>query len=478
MASTFKFHSSVGEVVPWNATYTFPTQSTQVTKSVVKIPAKNGDSFKGGQIMRIELPAEGYLNPQNSVLQLDVTVSGGILPRGGAHNLIQRVRIMYGSMVLEDIPDYKTIVRIFTECGIQSDYNGSSGAILEGQHACTFADVGSNLFFGGHAASSNISTIVTEAASAGTAHVHNVLLPTTITSALEMAAALSGDKRTYCLSLLCGLLTTKKLIPLKWMASQLALEITFASNNDALLGDTAPDFTVESPNFIAELVEFDSSYDKAFYMGLQQGIPIKFSSWHTHRFAMTGANQTFQIHERSRSVKAAFAVAKSSIAQNLPRHESDFFYHALAHVLDGNGTQNVNNATSGQIQEFQWRVGGRYYPSQPVRATFGGAEAYVELMKTINYLGNHTVASGISPFEWTSYRASKSSSGGKFIMACEFENTDVLPDQIAGINAEEQSDIALTIRASAAPTSKELFCFVHYDALLIVKTGNAVELVM
>jgi hypothetical protein len=63
-------------------------------------------------------------------------------------------------------------------------------------------------------------------------------------------------------------------------------------------------------------------------------------------------------------------------------------------------------------------------------------------------------------------------------MCAEFENTDVMPDSIAGINAEEQSDINLSVTLAAAPTSKKLEVFMHYDALLIVREGNLVDLVM
>lgn len=45
---------------------------------------------------------------------------------------------------------------------------------------------------------------------------------------------------------------------------------------------------LDNVNFIAEMVEFDSTYDYAFYQGLQQGVPLHFSSWHFHNFTLTG----------------------------------------------------------------------------------------------------------------------------------------------------------------------------------------------
>jgi len=213
--STFKFHSSVGETVPWQAMYTFPTQQTKVTKSLVKLPPKNGATFTSGQILRIEFPSDNYLNALNSTLQFDLTVNsapaavtltlstaatgsasftttgqtadaligynitvtnplnGGLetfvvvgntttavlvnraipfvlssvsctayapvrLPQGGAHNLISRIRVLYGSLVIEDIQQYKTIARILYEMGVAPGYNGTSGGILDGSSNSKF----------------------------------------------------------------------------------------------------------------------------------------------------------------------------------------------------------------------------------------------------------------------------------------------------------------------------------------------------
>lgn len=244
MSSTFRYHSQVNEVVPANATYLFPTQSTKVNKQTVKLVPKNGSTFTAGQQVRIEFPADNYLNCLNSVLQFDLQIQrtpaivttvdatnitaadvalagpknsdlvvsicstlpaggtpvsaanvpdfgtwastinaysggtvtvfrGGVcftacilasdvasftgsqatatvgagrqqilylstplkcgkiltddvitihtgqaLQRGGAQNLIKRLRVMYGSLTLEDIPEYKTLVRILYELEI------------------------------------------------------------------------------------------------------------------------------------------------------------------------------------------------------------------------------------------------------------------------------------------------------------------------------------------------------------------------
>lgn len=433
MASTFKFHSQVNETVPWQAQYTFPTQATRVNKQIVKLPPKNGSTFSAGNIIRIEFPADNYLNVLNSVLSFDLTPTfAGTsptmnLPKHGAHSLIKRLRILYGSLVLEDIQEYSTLVRIFTDLGVQTAYAGSIGAVLDGMNA-----------------------------------------------SLTTATA-----RTYCLNLLSGLLTCKKLVPLKWMAAQFAIEITLASGAEAFIANTAATggtYSVGNVNFIAEMLEFDSTYDTAFYAGLVQGgVPLKFSSWHYHTTNITSNMTSAQIHERSRSVKSGFAVVRQN-TQSLAK-DANIFFNSLSSYAADNGA--VTASTASLLSEFQWRVGGRYYPSQPVRLDAGGAEALVEALKTIDALGDYRMTNGIDATKWCG-----ASGGATDLVICsEFENTDVMPDSIAGINAEEQSDINLTIKSEAGPDGTnsggyKLDIFMHYDCLLIVRDGNVVDLVM
>lgn len=62
-------------VVPFNARYTFPTQANKAVKMTPRIPPKNGSVFQPGQVIRVEFPAQGYVNPLNTSLEFDVTLS-------------------------------------------------------------------------------------------------------------------------------------------------------------------------------------------------------------------------------------------------------------------------------------------------------------------------------------------------------------------------------------------------------------------
>lgn len=76
MASHYKMYDGMGEVIPFNARYSYPTQANRAWKNVIKIPPKNGSTFNSAQnaTIRLELPAQGYLNTNNSFLEFDVTL--------------------------------------------------------------------------------------------------------------------------------------------------------------------------------------------------------------------------------------------------------------------------------------------------------------------------------------------------------------------------------------------------------------------
>lgn len=519
MAANQLFHSRVNDVVPWQAQYTFPSQATKMHRQTVKLPPKQGGSFSGGQKIRIEFPSDGYLNAMNSVLSFDLTcaqsidtsyaggliitqtgssftftladlagiadratedafngrriiftsgelsgksikvikhaaarvlsqvelgdlvpkpgtydirvVSGVSLQKGGAHELIKSIKIMYGGLAWETIDDYNVLSRILLEHGTHPGYKTSVGAIMDG---CT----------------GDVADCV--------------------------------DTRRYNLNLLTGLMACKKLLPLKWMAAQFVLEVELASVADAFIvphGSTCS-YSVTNVNYIAELYDFDSTYDTAFFIGLRtQGVPVKFSSWRRHTFTLNSKKQVCQVHERARSVKMAFAVIRDQ-TQAITHDAHRFYFNPSNGRLATNAAGQTDTYNSkgadASVKEFQWRIGGKYFPAQPVNCENGGVEAYSEVLKALDGLGDFTFWCSIDK---KSFASSAPYDGQRFIMAQEFEHGDISPDTISGINAEEQSDLALTVELQNVPAeAKQIDIFVAYDALVIIRDGNVVDLVL
>ena len=180
------------------------------------------------------------------------------------------------------------------------------------------------------------------------------------------------------------------------------------------------------------------------------------------------------------------------------------------------------------LQNYQYRIGGRYFPASPVQCsvspsssvTNGGAEAFCELQKCLNTVGDYRLSSGVNTARWaTPSNTSADSSGnpsgmeldyttggtyftnngsmiahayldpgageigsGCFAMATCLETSNGL--EISGLNAEEQSDIsfqanyssgALTTGMASIPYIVE--AYTYYDAMLVLRENNVVELI-
>lgn len=317
------------------------------------------------------------------------------------------------------------------------------------------------------------------------------------------------------------------------MASQLAIEITLESAQACMFiaadsgarpsTSPGPSYTLSEVNLIPEILEFDASYDALFLKGLQEGgVPIKFSSWHTFTYSTAGAaNVNLQVAERSRSVKAIFAVQRRAPAT----FWTDSGALLFATTVQGGG---VAVATHVTLQTFQFRIGGRYFPAAPVQCSDtigstipnGGAEAWIELQKAMNMVGDYRLSSSVNVTRWalspsnelsntvygTSYpetdythsltywndgtprvfqvTAPSITAGNSFASpvgsACFAMSTDLETSngiEISGLNAEEQSDIALLATYSSAQEQAfniEVYCY--YDSLMILRENNVVEI--
>lgn len=379
MSTHFKWYdASEQNVVPWNAKYSFPSQANKAVKFTPRIPPKNGSAFLPGNVIRLEFPAQGYINPLNTTLEFDVTLmsygtAGNEIVRfqNNIQSIFSRARLLYGATPLEDIPNYNVIVRALTEW-TSTNQNSSidQTSIAEGAGGFIFGVDGGGTVQGNvnvrqayiqgiDKSTDSTPTALTKGAGEG------VVPNTSVGNGLTSSAA-SGNvsTRRYQINLALGLFTQDKLLPVKFMASQLAIELTldqpaaciFASQGTA--GGASPSYGVTNINLIPEMLEFDSSYDAAFLEGLRQGgVPIKYSTWHFFQFNVGGMSTcNFQVAERNRSVKALFALQRRNPV-DIETDSGSFFFDSSAY----------DSVKGNTMQNYQWRIGGRYFPSAPVQ---------------------------------------------------------------------------------------------------------------
>jgi len=335
--------------------------------------------------------------------------------------------------------------------------------------------------------------------------------------------------RRYQFTIALGLFTQGKLLPTKFMASQLAVELSLAKETECIIANAQanaatvlmtlnPTYSLTNINMIPEILEFDASYDNMFLKGLQEGgVPIKFSSWHTYQFTHPGANTAnILIQERSRSVKSIFTIIR--------RQQTSF--------NNDSGALFSNCAATNQMESYQYRIGGRYFPASPVQVSngsgldIGSAEAFLELQKALHTVGDSRLSTNISDSNWApryiavtgavagvtptttqeadgaalitqlassanavtgSVVSSIISSAGVptvnlpsacFCMATSLETTSGM--EISGLNAEEQSDISLNIKwTGTSPGAGEFLIetYVFYDAMIVLRENNVFSLI-
>ena len=533
MSTHFKWYPASEEVVvPFNARYSFPSQANKAVKMTPRIPPKNGSNFLPGQVIRLEFPAQGYVNPLNTSLEFDVTLisygtTGSEIVRfqNNIQSLFSRVRLLYGSTPLEDMINYNVIVRGLTEW---------TGTNQSGTMDQTSINEGIGGFCKGFAPGSGLPVTVNArqtyiqgygGATATTEDTNkfdsNGSVPNIINGSGQSVGSAKTTTRRYQVNFALGLFTQDKLIPTKFMASQLAIEITLENPSSCMIAKagtatgTTPTYGVSNVNLIPEILEFDASYDAMFLKGLREGgVPIKFSSWHTFIFSTSAAaNVNLMVQERSRSVKALFTVQRRSPA-DLTKDSHAFLFDSSAY----------NSTVGNSLQTYQYRIGGRYFPAAPVQCSLGagssvnngGAEAFMELQKALNIVGDYRLSSSCNTLRWavptnnantiwpdtdyvnaitgfeilgqpiyaqqetaalaTGSAAAGNAGSGCFTMAIDLETSNGI--EISGLNAEEQSDIALIANWGGAQFGSNLLeVYTYFDAMIILRENNVLELI-
>lgn len=546
MSSHFKWYPSSEEVVvPWNARYSFPSQANKAIKITPRIPPKSGQTFAPGQIIRLEFPAQGYVNPTNTTLEFDVALLGPVFTtvveyslrfQNNIQSLFNRVRLLYGATPLEDIINYNVIVRCLTEwTGTNQTYtmdqnsiaNGIGGVMygFDGNGNQGLMNVRQKYLQGLQAITPAAAANLTGGAGAGgVPNLQNTL------AGVQPATNQDVTTRRYQISFALGIFTQDKLIPVKFMASQLAIEITLAQPAECMfyrihtIGSVtqtvAPTFFVGNVNLIPEILEFDSSYDAMFLRGLREGgVPIKFSSWHTFLFSSASSSSfNLLIQERSRSVKSLFTVQRLA-NNNFALDNGATFFSTSGVTAAGPPVQ------TGSLQSYQYRIGGRYFPASPVQTalTLGstvnnsGCEAFLELQKALNYVGDQRLSVALNTVRWAvqpdtaatlpafDYEAQVGALGNgfgvpitgitvtdinafcgnfpscAFAAAIDLETSNGM--EISGLNAEEQSDIAFLAQYSSPQisgnfnTAASVEVYSYYDAMIVLRENNVLELI-
>ena len=209
------------------------------------------------------------------------------------------------------------------------------------------------------------------------------------------------------------------------------------------------------------------------------------------------------IQESSRSVRYALAAITDDSFRTITTDAHKFVNGLETVQLAGVTTVENNTVTvthRSLMDSYQWRLGGTYYPSQPVPVFGSGSailaastidsayacpsvEPFTELMKVFdNQFGRNTM---LGDADYGIYSCKRNNTLGtntinvdNFVIGVDFL-TD-RGDVIGGINAEEQNDLMLLLKFQSGATngtSKVVRIVVCYDNIMILGESNNMVLV-
>jgi len=501
-------------------------------RSHVEISPKYGGIFKPSDIIRLEIPAQAMMDPTQFYIHLQTKIYAGksvderpadkpnqfrrqtefnrnaFLPeasRGanankytnkwvqflpGIQSIFSRVRLLAGSVVLEDIQDYNVLYRMMLEATTTEEWRRTEGFHHEGWYDPSNTEqVAQNVDF--HA-------------------INSVANSPQEQSLREM----ENPGHIYTFRPLLGLFATGKVLPLKYMGQLTielyleqpeeclwstsscgvtdgelyALDLNVGQNRavivDALSNsrsDTAKTlfgqqssyttvdrfsktqqnqlngnaftvsskvvtdfpnatYTVENVRMHVEFIHPISSFDEQMASAIEGGgLEIYHSSHstHTRNIVSVGGRNVLSFQERATSLKGGLAVMRNS--SSIRQIDCDMSFPA-------NG-----------ISSFQWKVGSEYVPSQEVDCTAGGSRALSELQKALGSFGDATKTCLIKQENFLPFYvppandtqdslelAYKTSLPNKFIMALDLEKS---PGQQSGFDSAASSvDVELIMK--------------------------------
>jgi len=475
------------------------TQSIIANRSHVKIAPKYGGDFKAGNIIRLEIPSQDWLDPDLFSISFNAAIyqqNGECIPPYGdpfgedpasteqskfcrfdtpLQLIFNRIKLLQGSTVVEDIQDYGTLFKVLSLSTVNRPYLDTMGSALEGHYD---------------------PKDYKQSADAKKRHAWG-------TGASNAASNQKGWY--YNIRPLLGLLRAGKYLPLKWMG-QLTIELYLESNEQCLISSTtisttvptgqemkerlagqmpvltsgittdptpnaSPDFpgayyTITQVNAECHFVQPIEEYDRsAMALIEERGMEIWFDTFSTHVRQLTGGagRTTNSFQERAVSLKGGYTVMQNNTDINDYRSPISF--------------------PDNQMDEFQWKVGSQYFPAQPIKCTHGPGLALGQLQNTFDSFGDLSTSGTIDSHNYTGSRVytdagitgvkaggvttasahmegttlrtnellNESSLPNSFIMALNLEKS---PDQLSGFNSAAAGvDVELITKTVAASST-------------------------
>lgn len=210
----------------------------------------------------------------------------------------------------------------------------------------------------------------------------------------------NGGKKTVCFSLLSGLLSCGKMLPLSYMKGGLTIELELVNSYaDALVtaqastafttANTSELWRIENAQIKADILTLDNGFQNSYDSHMLDGgmLAINYQGFITSQQSISGTNVTVNLSRQSSHLKGVF-VSYFNTTDQLHK-ECNQFYHPMGKVPTY-GTNAVHYTYDANYElEFQLQVGGKSFPQMPINNV---AESWAKLRSAVAAYGKHPLS--------------------------------------------------------------------------------------
>jgi hypothetical protein len=172
-------------------------------------------------------------------------------------------------------------------------------------------------------------------------------------------------------------------LPIGFLQGPLTVEMELAPFADCFVGTAKAgktlNYIIDNVEYIASVITFGQDYNAIFERQLRgDGIDISYSSYRAHTTSINSAKEDIQISQNAKSVKGVYSVLRSKNKYRSALHDS------------------LTTYKSGNLKEIQYSLGGREYPTFPLKLENNGfTQLYAQNLNSWNMFRNHALGSGI-----------------------------------------------------------------------------------
>jgi hypothetical protein len=172
-------------------------------------------------------------------------------------------------------------------------------------------------------------------------------------------------------------------LPIGFLQGPLTVEMELAPFADCFVGTNKSgktlNYIIDNVEYIASVITFGQDYNAIFERQLRSdGIDISYSSYRAHTTSINSAKEDIQISQNAKSVKGVYSVLRSKNKYRSALHDS------------------LTTYKSGNLKEIQYNLGGREYPTFPLKLENNGfTQLYAQNLNSWNMFRNHALGSGI-----------------------------------------------------------------------------------